>query len=375
MKRKFLTTILTVVMLAICFCGLTACLDDATKGTNENNGNNDLDDGATPGIEYILREDGTYMVNNMGSSKETDVIISSTYKGVPVTKINGSAFMYANQLESITIPDSVIIIGAKAFNNTALYKNESNWEDEVLYIGKFLIEAKNTISGSYNIKQGTSVIADDAFASRSGLTDVNIPDSVKEIGINAFYGCSGLTDLTLPSSVKVIQNKVFMNCSGLINLDLPDGITDIGWQSFYGCSSLTNVTIPDSVTNIEMGAFSYCSKLTSITIPNSVTFIGQKQFEYCSELESIVIPDSITEIVSWTFMNCDALKSLTIPKSVIKIGQGIIENCGELTDIYYEGTKSDWEDIEKNNYWNEQSGEYTIHCSDGTVPKKTYGIN
>ena len=109
-----------------------------------------------------------------------------------VTSIGESAFEVCTGLTSVTIPDSVTSIGGDAFYNTGYYNNESNWENDVLYIGNYLIEAKNSISGSYVIKSGTVCIVRVAFSGCTGLTSVTIPDSVTSIGERAFEGCNKL---------------------------------------------------------------------------------------------------------------------------------------------------------------------------------------
>ena len=64
-----------------------------------------------------------------------------------VTSISERAFNSCYSLASITISDSVTYIGAYAFSSTAYYKDESNWEDDVLYIGKYLIVAHSSLAG------------------------------------------------------------------------------------------------------------------------------------------------------------------------------------------------------------------------------------
>lgn len=108
----------------------------------------------------------------------------------------------------------------------------------------------------------------------------------------------------------------------MISVTIPDGVTSIGWSAFSGCSGLTSVTIPDSVTSIGGWAFSKCS-LTSVTIPDSVTEIGYRAFYGCSD----------------------------------------------LTTINFQGTKAQWQAIEKGNDWDVDTGEYTVICTDGTISK------
>ena len=103
-----------------------------------------------------------------------------------VTSIGSYAFSGCSSLTSITIPSSVTSIGNEAFWNTGIYKNNSNWENGVLYISNCLVVARGSLSGAYTIKNGTRLIADDAFYGCSSLTSVTIPNSVTSIGNGAF---------------------------------------------------------------------------------------------------------------------------------------------------------------------------------------------
>lgn len=172
-------------------------------------------------------------------------------------------------------------------------------------------------------------IGEFAFQQCSGITSINIPNSVTSIQQGAFSNCSGLSSITIPSSVTSIENTAFWGCSGLTSINIPSSVTSIGVNVFYGCIGLTGITvdssntsycsesgvlfnkdkttliyyplwktgsytIPDGVTVIEQYAF-YCnSKLTSVTIPSSVTSIGESAFQFCSKLTIIYIPNGIS---------------------------------------------------------------------------------
>ena len=266
---------------------------------------------------------------------------------------------------------------------------------------------KGTAS-SFVIPNGVTKIADSAFYNCWRLKSITIPSSVTSIGNNAFGGCTGLTSITIAERVTSIGDRAFDGCSSLTSVAIPNGVTSIGEYAFSGCpietaimpttaissitktklktviitngesiedsafedcSSLTSVAIGNSVTSIGGSTFQGCSSLTSVTIPNSVTSIGDSAFENCSGLTSVTIPDSVTSIGSHAFEYCSSLTSVTIPNSVTSIGVWAFINCSSLTSINYNGTKDQWNSIDKGSSWNVGTGDYTIYCSDGNISK------
>ena len=203
-----------------------------------------------------------------------------------------------------------------------------------------------------------SAIEASAFRDCSGLTSVNIPNSVTSIGHHAFSNCSGLANITIPNSVTSIGHHAFYNCSGLTNIAIPDSVTSIGYQALDGSAWYnnlpdgevvyagliaykykgtmpygTNLTLKDGTRSISNYAFSGCSGLTSLTIPNSVTSIGSSAFQDCTGLTSISIGDSVTSIGYFAFEGCTSLMSITIPSSVTDIGGLVFYSCTELSTI------------------------------------------
>ncbi len=312
-----------------------------------------------------------YIGNHLIKAKNT---ISGEYAIKQGTlTIAGYAFESCTNLTSVVIPDSVTSIGDYAFYNTALYNDESNWENGVLYIGNHLIKAKNTISGEYAIKQGTLTIAGYAFESCTNLTSVVIPDSVTSIGdyafgwcwdltsvvisnsvtsiaYAAFYHCESLTSVVIPNSVTSIENCAFCGCESLTSVVIPNSVTSIGDEAFYNCNSLTSIVIGNSVTSIGDEAFKFCSSLTSIVIPGSVTSIGEKAFRYCYSLVSVVISDSVTSIGDEAFDSCFSLASIDIPDSVTSIGDSAFSICLSLTSITVAKDNDNYKSIDGNLY-------------------------
>ena len=219
-------------------------------------------------------------------------------------------------------------------------------------------------------------IGERAFGGCSGLTGIEIPDSVTSIAWDAFDGTAWLDqqkenedflvlgagllywvsedvsgEVVIPDGVTSIEISVFANRSSLTAVKIPDSVTSIGHGAFGNCSSLTDVEIPDSVTSIGYGAFSNCSSLTNMEIPDGVTSIGYDAFSstpwYDKQKEGTdylvlgdgilcwvspeaqkapVIPSTVKVINTEVFEYGD-MASIEIPSSVIRIEESAFAYC------------------------------------------------
>ena len=64
---------------------------------------------------------------------------------------------------------------------------------------------------------------------------------------------------------------------------------------------------------------------------------------YSTTIKTVVIENGVTIIERNAFESCKSLTKLYIPSSVISIYQDACIWCESLSDIYYEGTQSEWE--------------------------------
>ena len=241
--------------------------------------------------------------------------IESVYLGDGVTSIGRIAFYGCENLSNIGIGDGVTYIGADAFYNTAYYNKSSNWENKVLYIDKYLIEAKSDKTGDYAIKDGTLCIAEIAFA-HCGVTSITIPDSVVSICEQAFSHCS-MTRIVIGKGVRFIGNYAFYYCTSLIEIYYnATECNDFTWDScrfdYVGMNKGIKLTIGADVKKIPAEIFSQHSNTYRMKFESVV-------FESGSVCESI--GDS-------AFYNCVIQSTVRIPKNVTYVGSSAFYNVG-----------------------------------------------
>ena len=150
---------------------------------------------------YNNTTDVLYIGNHLIKCKDKSI---TSYDIKPGTKtIAESAF--TSCLTSITIPNSVIIIGFNAFYNC------------------------------------------------TSLTSITIPGSVTGIGDFAFFNCTNLTSITIPDSVTSIGSSAFYECSNLTSITIPDSVIRIGYNAFSYCSKLTSVIFDQIDEKLSLG--------------------------------------------------------------------------------------------------------------------------
>lgn len=152
---------------------------------------------------------------------------------------------------------------------------------------------------SVTIPDGVKIIGQNAFIECHDLKSIHIPDSVTKIGTMAFFGCFDLKNVEIPDSVTDLGGDAF-NQSGVESVKLPANIKVIERAMFFGCEDLKKIEIPDGVWKIDRFAFNGCKSLAEVKLPNSVTVI-EDAFQDCESLTDLTLPDGLTEISDTAF--------------------------------------------------------------------------
>ncbi len=108
-----------------------------------------------------------------------------------------------------------------------------------------------------------------------------------------------------------------------------------------------------------------------VTIPSeiegvAVTTIGRSSFMF-SDITKVTVPDSVTLLDVGAFSTCKALKTVIIGAGLKTIMKSVFLDCTALSDIYYMGTKAQWNAIEIDMTYNGILNEIPIHCADGDL--------
>ncbi len=227
------------------------------------------------------------------------------------------------------------------------------------YKGKFIIQDDQLV-GTDSLSEKEKMWANDVNITTSGKasdgaeTDVNCflwdEDGTTITGLDE-EKLSGVTKIKIPSKCKVIRSDYAFN-----------GAED--YRNFV--AGIESVEIPSTVTELGYAAFHNFKNLVSIELPDSITKIGENSFRDCEKLENIVLGKNLKEIGNGAFTSC-SLSSIAIPVSVTSIGNWVFQYCDNLTNITYNGTKEQWNKINKGESWNYLMPAKTITCTDGVI--------
>jgi hypothetical protein len=144
------------------------------------------------------------------------------------------------------------------------------------------------------VEPGTDSLSSFEFSNFENVTEVVLPDSLKEIrGFGTFSGCKSLVSITIPKSViKIGNDYTFLDCTSLKSITILGNVGKISEGTFKGCKSLKTVILPERLKQIGKIAFQDCKSLKSLDLPESLNTIRDYAFDG-SGIESLNLPDFV----------------------------------------------------------------------------------
>lgn len=150
-----------------------------------------------------------------------------------VERICYGAFYHCDQLSSVELPETVMLVEPKAFDHTAWVENFlENGQEDFLISGGVLVAYRGNAS-QVEIPQGVRIIAGEALKDHSEITSVTLPDTLSSIEEGAFEGCSGLSEIVFgqQDTLVEIKDRAFFGCA-LESVSLPASVERLGTKAF-----------------------------------------------------------------------------------------------------------------------------------------------
>ncbi len=405
MKSKIIVATLVILLAIISVFALVGCEklnDDGFENNKENvdgfpSDKDSVDSDYT--IEYKVNADSStcsvFKIHSKSGKEVEKVVIPKENDNRIVTEIMNKAFEKCLIFNTIELPDSITKIGDSAFEGCGNLK-EINFPNSIINIeSRAFADCKNL--NKIVLPSNLESIGNSAFENCINLTSVSIPNNLNYLDKSVFTSCN-ITELSIPLKLidrvditKVtkltissgdIGTEMFQYNNTLEQVIIGSGVKVIGENAFTYCNNLKKIILKEGVERIENNSFSHCEKLTSITIPASVKSIGLRTFGYNVKLEEIQvseenavyksegnclltkdgqalilgcrtseIPQGVREIRSYAFAKCTELTEITIPSSIEKICEYAFVSCKNIKRIYYQGTQTEWDNIDKEINW------------------------
>ena len=338
MKNKGWFIVLLVLAMAV-----SCCITAAGEGQKEMTSGDWV---------YVRYGDTAVIVRYLGN--ESEIGIPDTLDGLPVTavgeKYGDGIFTQENreQVVSVHIPDSVLLIGGYAFNFCRnLEKVNIPSHIATIQQGTFA----NTGLKSIELPPNLRVIDTDAFA-RTPLEEISFPASLEFIDRGAFESCTQLKEITWPNDDVILGNSAFWN-TGIPEekFSLPQQYADEDYTNryryYYPTEAVSRwqmndrvsmdwIRKPDGTAGIICTYVGRGAPMT-LTLPAEIDGLTVTGYygdlnDWDEALETLVLPDTITEIGDMALRNLKVSK-IVLPKKLVRIGHEALSYCNNLKEL------------------------------------------
>ena len=256
-----------------------------------------------------------------------DTALTSLHLGSGIASIGESAFVGSNNLASLTVDPANPVY---SMEDGVLYSKGDAGRTLVLYLPP-------KTDTDVTVPEGTTAIADAAFASNTSLRRVVLPEGLTTIGYGAFDGDANLTDLVIPDSVTVARGLVN---NGLDTIELGSQVTEL-WMTPRATTTPRHIIVHGG----NDGEFYYEGKASNGR-PDSAYFgEGMTRFTFWFDTPRVlVLPSTVEEIKLAADMDDDLKANTEIYVAAPKgskawtLTETAMKNAGYNTESLFEYT-------------------------------------
>ena len=351
--------------------------DTMTIIVGESSGGDDPSGGEMVSGDYKFTVSGRTATITGYTGSASNISLPQMLNGYMVTTIGDGAFQGNKTITSVYIPDSIVTIGANAFEGSDLL--QVSGMQKVTSMGAYAFA--NTDLTAFTIPSGLVALPEGALMN-TRITGIVIPTTLTSIGAKAFAGCTQLANYAGAAGkgtsyrLASIGSGAFSGCTKLTSLYIPSSVTSISSDFVDGCTNLAAFEVHGSnpnfldfngvlfsrsysttllrfppamnmssldlsdfkadngkvtIVSIASGAFANSRYLKSVTLPSTITSISANAF-LNSSITSISIPTTVTSIGTSAFQGSN-LTSVIIPSSVKTISNRAFQSCKNLTSV------------------------------------------
>ncbi len=326
---------------------------------------------ATQGLLYRADiENGTYIVTDVGTTLETDIVIARYYNGKDIVAVGDSAFANSRGIKSIYLQEYIITVGNLAFANS-LELTEVTLSNGLTYMGSCLFigcDSLTTVVFRGTVDEFNAIEkAGDWDGGNTGFV-VKCNDGIVTPPRHT-YSEEWSYDNNYHWRVDTCGHDALIVDYGAHTFD---GSTCTGCgivRATQGLSYRGDLTTGTYVVN-GMGT-TLDSEIVVARYYNNVeiTAVGDLAFSDVAGLKSVYLQKYILRVGDRAFADSADLETVTLTKGLEYLGSELFSGCESLTTVVFHGTVAEFDAIEKAEDWDAGHSGYTIKCFDGNITK------
>ncbi|MCR5156212.1 MAG: leucine-rich repeat protein [Butyrivibrio sp.] len=202
-----------------------------------------------------------------------------------------------------------------------------------------------------NVKRltfGHSTTEGNVYGARMNLEEVIYNGQAQVVGVPAFVGYPNIKDVKFNDKVRTIGEDAFRE-TAIEELYIPTGVKEIQKSAFYKCRNLKKISGCYGLETLGNCVFEECTALTgTVEFGEGLKSIGQGCFRGCSGVTCFKFAEGLENIGGEAFVDCTNLRALYLPSTVQSTGLGGSKTTPNLKDVYFAGTRQQWDAIVSN---------------------------